>query len=252
MDPNVWLRERAPRFGTLLTIDNAATIEIARLAGFDWLWIDGEHGQFNEVSAAAACALCAGGPATFVRLPDFSPTAIKRFLETGCDAIILPAVSTLEDVQAIARAALYPPRGQRSVGIARAQGYGATFQEYLNTKSYSIVVQIETVAGVRNARAIVQHDAVDAVIIGPYDLSGSFGIPGQIEVSEVVAAIAEVRAVCNQAGKPCGIFAATAEKARDYAAQGFDLIAVGIDSSILLNACKQLRESLDQPMPDTA
>jgi 2-keto-3-deoxy-L-rhamnonate aldolase RhmA len=244
MDLKAWMRERTPRFGTLLTIDNAATIEVARLAGFDWLWIDGEHGQFNEVSAAVACALSTGGPATFVRLPDFSPTAIKRYLETGCDAIILPAVSTIDDVQIIARAALYPPRGQRSVGIARAQGYGATFQEYLHEKSYSIVAQIETVAGVRNARAIVGHEAIDAVIIGPYDLSGSFGIPGQIEAPEVVAAIAEIRTLCSEVGKPCGIFAATAEKAREYAAEGFDLIAAGIDSSILLNSYKQLRQSL--------
>ena len=244
MDLKTWVRERTPRFGTLLTIDNTAAVEIARLAGFDWLWIDGEHGQFNEVGAAAACALCAGGPPTFARLPDFSPTAIKRYLETGCDAIIVPAVSTLEDADAISRAALYPPRGQRSVGIARAQGYGASFQEYLTTKTYSIVVQIETVAGVRNAKAIVEHDAIDAIIIGPYDLSGSFGVPGQVEAPEVVAAIAEVRELCRQADKPCGIFAATAEKARVYAAQGFDLIAVGIDCSILLNAYKQLRHTI--------
>ena len=244
MDLNAWVRERTPRFGTLLSIDNAATVEIGRLSGFDWLWIDGEHGQFDEVSAAAACALCTAGPPTFVRLPDFSPTAIKRYLETGCDAIILPAVSTNEDVQAIARSALYPPRGQRSVGIARAQGYGATFQEYLTTKSYSIVAQIETVAGVQNAREIVAHDAIDAIIIGPYDLSGSLGIPGQVEAPEVVASIATVHDLCRQAGKPCGIFAATAEKAREYAAQGFDLIAAGIDSSILMNAYKQLRQSL--------
>jgi 2-keto-3-deoxy-L-rhamnonate aldolase RhmA len=225
-------------------MDNAAAIEVARLAGFDWLWIDGEHGQFNEVSAAVACALCAGGPPAFVRLPDFSPTAIKRFLETGCDGIILPAVSTLDDVKVIARAALYPPRGERSVGIARAQGYGATFQEYLTGKSYAIVVQIETISGVRNAREIVGHDAVDGVIIGPYDLSGSFGIPGQVEAAEVVQAIAEVRGICRRAGKPCGIFAATAEKAREYATAGFEMIAVGIDTAVLLNSYKQLLQSL--------
>jgi 2-keto-3-deoxy-L-rhamnonate aldolase RhmA len=244
MDLNEWVRERTPRFGTLLTTDNTTVIEVARLASWDWLWIDAEHGQFDENSSAVACGLCAGGPPVFVRLPDFSATAIKRYLETGADAIILPAVSTPEDVKAIARAALYPPRGERSVGIARAQGYGATFQEYLEKKSYSIVVQIETAAGVRNAREIICHDAVDAVIIGPYDLSGSFGIPGQVEAPEVVQAIAQVRRLCAEAGKPCGTFAATAEMGRQYASQGFDLIAVGIDSSILLNAYKQLRQSI--------
>jgi 2-keto-3-deoxy-L-rhamnonate aldolase RhmA len=244
MDLNAWVRERSPRLGTLLTIDNAATIEVARLAGFDWLWIDAEHGQFNENGAAVACGLCAGGPPCLVRLPDFSPTAIKRYLETGCDGIILPAVSTLQDVQAIARAALYPPRGERSVGIGRAQGYGATLTEYLANKSYSILVQIETVAGVRNAREIVQHDGVDAVIIGPYDLSGSFGVPGQIESPQVIDAIAEVTALCMEAGKPCGIFAATMDKALEYAGLGFELVAVGIDVAILLNACKKMLQDL--------
>jgi 2-keto-3-deoxy-L-rhamnonate aldolase RhmA len=241
MDLNAWLRERTPRFGTLLTADNPTVVEVARLSGWEWLWIDAEHGQFDENSAAVACGLCAGGPPVFVRLPDFSATAIKRYLEAGADGIILPAVSTIEDVKAIARAALYPPRGERSVGIARAQGYGATFQEYLEKKSYSIVVQIETVSGAVNAAEIIAHDAVDAVIIGPYDLSGSFGVPGQVDDPKVVRAIANVHELCARFGKPCGIFAATGEKAREYAAQGFDLVAVGIDSSILLNAYKQLR-----------
>lgn len=244
MDIQAWASAGAPKIGTLVTLDNPAVVEIARLAGFDWLWIDAEHGQFNDQSAAVACAVNSGGPPAFIRLPDHSPTAIKRYLETGCDGIILPQVSTPEEVDAIGRAALYPPRGQRSVGIARAQGYGATFAEYLGRKSYSILVQIETVAGANNAPAIVAHPAVDAVLIGPCDLSGSFGIPGQIAAPQVTEAIGRVHALCRQAQKPCGIFAATAEAAQAHAAAGFDLIAAGIDTSILLNALKQLRQSL--------
>jgi 2-dehydro-3-deoxyglucarate aldolase len=244
MNLRAWLEERSPRFGTLLTVDNPAIVEVARLAGFDYLWIDAEHGQFSDTAAALACALCAGGPPTFVRLPDFSPTAIKRFLETGCDGIILPAVSTKAEVDAIARAALYPPRGQRSVGISRAHGCGATFRQYLETQSYSILVQIETRAGVENAPAIAAHPAVDAVIVGPYDLSGSYGIPGLIDAPPVLEGIARVREACRSSAKPCGIFAATAEKARAYAADGFDLIAAGIDTTILLDAYNSLRTQL--------
>src|SRR6185437_3436530 len=167
-----------------------------------------------------------------------------RFLETGCDGIILPAVSTSADVDAIARAAIYPPRGQRSVGISRAHGYGASFRQYVETQSYSIVVQIETRQGVENAPAIAAHPAVDAVIIGPYDLSGSYGIPGQVDAPPVLDGITRVREACRAAIKPCGIFAATAEKARAYAAQGFELIAAGIDTSILLDAYRALRNQL--------
>jgi 2-keto-3-deoxy-L-rhamnonate aldolase RhmA len=250
MDLKTWVSPPSPKIGTLLTLDNPAVIEIARLAGFDWLWIDAEHGQFNDQTAALACAVNSGGPPAFVRLPDHSPTAIKRYLETGCDGIILPQVSTVAEVDAIADAALYPPRGRRSVGIARAQGYGATFAEYLRNRSYSILVQIETVAGVANASAIAAHEAVDAVLIGPYDLSGSFGIPGEIAAPQVTEAIASVHALCRKAGKPCGIFAANAENARKYAASGFDLIAAGIDSNILLTALVALRGSISNLKPD--
>jgi len=244
MDIKTWAVGSAPKIGTLLSIDHPAVIEIARLAGFDWLWIDGEHGSFNEVSAATACAVNSGGPPAFVRLPDRSGTAIKRFLDIGCDGIILPQVSTTAELDEIARAALYPPRGERSIGLTRAHGFGIRFAEYLGHKSYAIVIQIESVAGVENAAALVEHPAVDAVIIGPYDLSSSFGIPGQIDTPQVADSIATVRALCKEAGKPCGIFAATAEKARDYAQMNFELIAVGIDTTTLLSGFTALRNCL--------
>jgi 2-dehydro-3-deoxyglucarate aldolase/4-hydroxy-2-oxoheptanedioate aldolase len=244
MDIRTWAFSQRPRIGTLLTLDNPAVAEIAQLAGFDWLWIDAEHGQFNEISAAVTCAVVASGPPAFVRLPDQSPTAVKRYLEAGAQGIILPQVSSLSEVQQIARAALYPPRGERSVGIARAQGYGANFTSYLESKSYSILVQIESAAGVQNAREIVTHDAVDAVLIGPYDLSGSLGIPGQVDAQPVVDGIAAVQSLCRQAAKPCGIFAATAEKACAYAAAGFDMIAVGMDSTVLLSAYRTILATL--------
>jgi 2-keto-3-deoxy-L-rhamnonate aldolase RhmA len=219
-------------------------MEIARMAGFDWLWVDAEHGRFNEASSALCSSIAAGGPHVFVRLPDHAPTTIKRYLDAGCDGIILPQVSTVEDVDSIARAALYPPRGQRSVGIARAQGYGARFSESIGAQDYAIIVQIETVAGVQNADAIVGHEAVDAVIIGPYDLSGSFGMPGQIDAPEITRAIARVKGIADIVGKPCGIFASNAEKARAYAEAGFNLIGAGIDSNILLNAYTALRQAV--------
>ena len=246
MDAKAWLQSGGMKLGTIVTIDHPAIVEIARLAGFDWLWIDGEHGRFNEVSAAMACAVATGGPPTFVRLPDRSATAVKRFLDIGCDGIILPQVSSAEEVDEIARAAFYPPRGERSVGIARAQGYGARFADCLQRQDYAIVVQIENVSGVKNAESIAGHAAVDAVVIGPYDLSGSFGIPGMIESPQVLESIAAVLAICKNAGKPCGIFAATAEKAKSYAKEGFDLIAVGMDCSVLLDGYKMVREALHE------
>ena len=242
-----WTANSRPKIGTILTIDHPATIEIASRAGFDWLWIDAEHGRFNELSAATACAIGAGGPPMFVRVPDFSETTLKRYLDIGADGLILPQVSSVEDARAIARAALYPPRGQRSVGIGRAHGYGMNFSGYLAQPGGCLIAQIETLAGVNAADSIVREPCIDAIIVGPYDLSGSYGVPGEVECERVQQGIATVLQSCKQAGKPCGIFAATAESAKRYAAQGFDLIGVGLDSLTLGNAYKALLLDLQQP-----
>ena len=244
MDARAWLRSDRLKLGTILTVDHPSMVEIARLAGFDWLWIDGEHGGFNETSAAVACAVNPTETPTFVRLPDRAATSVKRFLDTGCEGIILPQVSSAAEVDEIARAALYPPRGERSVGIARAQGYGLRFSECMQKQDYAIVVQIETAAGLRNCEAIVAHDAVDAVIIGPYDLSGSLGVPGQVDSPQVLEGIAVIQAACAEVRKPCGIFAATAGTAKAYADDGFQLIAVGMDCSVLMEGYRRVRESI--------
>ena len=244
MDVKAWLQSGQMKLGTIITIDHQAIVEIAGLAGFDWLWIDGEHGSFNEQSAATACAVNARRLRTFVRLPDRSGTAIRRFLEIGCDGIILPQVSSAAEMDEIARAALYPPRGERGIGIARAQGYGARFKEYLENQEHAIVVQIESAAGVQNAQGIIEHSAVDAVLIGPYDMSASFGITGQVDAPQVVNGIAKVQTLCRNASKPCGIFAATAEMAKTYAARDFNLIAVGLDCSTLLEGFRSLRAAI--------
>lgn len=245
MNPRAWLHSGGSKLGMILTIDHPAIVEIAALAGFEWLWIDAEHGRFNEISAATASAV-GGSTPVFVRLPDRSATAIKRFLDIGCDGIILPQVSSIAEVDEIARAALYPPRGERSVGITRAQGYGVRFPECFEKQDYAIIVQIETAGGVQNAEAIVSHSAVDAVIVGPYDLSGSFGIPGKVDAPQVLDGIAKVQRLCGDFGKPCGIFAAGMEKAKAYSAMGFDLIAVAMDCSVLLGGYRQLIRDIRQ------
>src|SRR5215469_13550337 len=102
MDAKAWLQSGGTKLGTILTIDHPAIVEIASLAGFGWLWIDGEHGRFDEASAAIACAVGSRGAPMFVRLPDRSSTAIKRFLDTGCDGIIVPQISSVAEMDEIA------------------------------------------------------------------------------------------------------------------------------------------------------
>lgn len=229
-----WLRE--PRLGTILSLEHVTTVEIARDAGWDWLWLDAEHGRFNEQTAADACAIAQRTVATFIRVPDKAETTLKRFLDAGPDGLIVPQVSSVAEVHSIAKAALYSPRGQRSVGVARAHDYGATLTRALHEQNYCLAVQIETVEGVAASRDIVREPAVDAVIVGPYDLSGSCGLPGDIMCAQVQEGIEQVLDACKSVGKPCGIFAADVAAAHGYLQRGFQLVAVGIDAMMLTTA----------------
>ena len=222
MNARTWLQSSGMKLGTILTIDHPAIVEIARLAGFDWLWIDGEHGRFNEVSAATACAVNSGGPPTFVRLPDRSATRDQAI--SGCRLrrnYSSAGVVGGRGGRDCARCPLSAPWRRAAWGSrVRAGIWNKIHGVPRASRDYAIVVQIETAAGVRNAEAIVGHDAVDAVILGPYDLSGSLGIPGQDRFTAgELKSIANVQSICKGAGLKAlhGIFAATAEKAKVYA-----------------------------------
>lgn len=239
-----WFLSGGRKIGTVLTLDNPHIAELVKIAGFDWAWIDGEHGAFDEKSAALASACLTSAVKSFVRVPDKSPATLKRFLDAGCDGIIVPHVNSRAEFDAIARASLFPPKGDRSVGIARAQGYGAYFSEAIKTRNYALIVQIETSAGVANVEEIAQAEDLDAILIGPYDLSGSLGMLGDVTAPPVVDAIARVLSVCKSAGMPCGIFAGSAARAAGYFAQGFDFVGAGVDSALLLGAYQDLAGAL--------
>lgn len=231
-----WFYTGGPKLGTVVTLEAPAMAELVRFAGFDWAWIDGEHGAFDERGAATAAAVLAPSVKSFVRVPDKSPTTLKRFLDAGCDGIIVPHVNSRAECDAILQAALFPPHGHRSVGIARAQGYGAYFSESLRTRSYAVIVQIETAEGVHNVDEIAAMSGIDAVLIGPYDLSGSLGTLGEVDAPAVKDAIARVLGACKAARMPCGIFAGDGHRAARAIAQGFDFVGAGVDTALLLGA----------------
>lgn len=244
-----WFLDGGPKIGTVLTLDTPALPELVRIAGFDWAWIDGEHGAFDAVSAGRCAAILGSTVKSFVRVPDAAPATLKRFLDSGCDGIIVPHVNTRAEVDAIVRASLYPPAGMRSAGISRAQGYGAYFKQAITARGYAIIVQIETAEAVANVEEIIAARELDAVLIGPYDLSGSLGVMGDVSAKVVVEAIATVLAACKRASMPCGIFAGDGERARACVAQGFDFVGAGVDAMLLHEALKSVVTSVRSAVP---
>jgi 2-keto-3-deoxy-L-rhamnonate aldolase RhmA len=138
--------------------------------------------------------------------------------------------------------AKYTPQGTRGVGIGRAHGYGLNFQDYVSRANdeVAVIVQAEHIDAVNTIEAIVRVPGVDAVLIGPYDLSASLGRLGEVTHPDVVAAIDRVTATCRAVNLPLGIFGLSAQAVQPYIERGYTLIVVGADTVLLGNAARQL------------
>jgi len=240
------LKKGKPLVGTLLTVDSTEVAEALALSGFDWIFVDLEHGSLSLHDAQRALQAIANRCHTLVRVPDGTTENIKRVLDMGCSGIIVPMVNTAAYAQRIAALSKYPPVGERSVGIGRAQGYGLRFTEYLEVanEQTTVVVQIEHRDAVADVDQIVAVPGIDAVFVGPYDLSNSMGLVGQVSHPDVRAAIDKVRAACAQTNLPTGIFCSTAEQAVREIHAGVTLLAVGADISLMTNSAKLLMDAV--------
>jgi 2-keto-3-deoxy-L-rhamnonate aldolase RhmA len=231
-----------PLFGTMVTLTAPAASEVIANTGFDWLFIDGEHGPFETGDVAAVLQAVGHRVACIVRVPVVAELPIKKALDLGAHGIIAPQVNTVEQAQAVVSWCRYSPQGARGVGLARAHGYGSTFSEYLKSanEEVTVIVQAEHIQAVENIEAIIQVPGIDAILIGPYDLSSSLGKLGQLDDPAVVGAIDHVTNTCVAAGMPLGIFGITADAVRKYYDRGFTLIAAGVDTMLLGQAASAL------------
>jgi 2-keto-3-deoxy-L-rhamnonate aldolase RhmA len=230
-----------PLVGTLITLPCAEIADALSRLSFDWLWIDLEHGNLDFRDAQMLVQAIGDRCAAIVRVPSQDEVWLKKVLDSGIDGIIVPQVKTAEEAQRIVNLCLYPPQGVRGVGIARAQGYGISFQEYVQQANdrTAIILQIEHIDAVKNIHEILAVEGVDAVLIGPYDLSGSLHKLGQVQDAEVIDTIHSILHACQQHNVPAGIFCATSEQAVHWQKAGVNLLAIGTDITFLWRAAQQ-------------
>jgi 2-keto-3-deoxy-L-rhamnonate aldolase RhmA len=242
------LREPKPLIGTLLTTASPEVAEVLALAGFDWLFIDLEHGSLSVHDAQRAIQAVAARCFTVVRVPEATAENVKRVLDTGCNGIIAPHVNSASDARKIVTLTKYPPLGERSVGLGRAQGYGLAFMDYIASANdqIAIIVQIEHIDGVSNVDEILRVQGIDAIFVGPYDLSGSMGLMGQVSDARVLGAIEKVRAACDASQLPFGIYRANADQAATAIKTGARLVAVGTDLLHMANSAQTVLEAIRQ------
>lgn len=233
------LASGATMFGTVVTVPSAANVEALVLAGVDWLWLDMEHGPMGLETLQILLAVTNGsGVANLVRVPWNDPVYIKRALDVGADGVIVPLVTSAEQARAAVEACLYPPAGIRGVGLARAQGYGASLDEYLSRANddIAVVVQIEHKDAVAAIDEIAAVPGLAAALIGPYDLSGTMGLLGQVDHPEVQQAVDRVIASCRAARLPVGMFVPNADQAVARAGEGVQLLAINVDINMFRQA----------------
>ncbi|TFH12062.1 MAG: 2,4-dihydroxyhept-2-ene-1,7-dioic acid aldolase [Nitrosomonadales bacterium] len=235
--------------GSWITLGHPSIAEIMAAAGFDWLVLDMEHSvlELSEIQMLIQVLDGKECPA-IVRLTSNHPDQIKRVMDAGATGVMVPMIKSAADAKTAVQAVYYPPRGQRGVGLARAQGYGAKFQQYRDwlEKNAVIVVMIEHIDAVNSIDSILSVDGIDAYIIGPYDLSGSMGRIGEFNHPEVTSAIERVLEAGNRLGKPGGIHVVEPDQneLRQRIAAGFSFIGYGLDIRILDTLCRSHIQSI--------
>ena len=234
------LKARELLIGTLLSLPAPEVAEIMTEAGFDWLFLDAEHSALGTLDLQRMIQ-AAGATPCIVRVEASGEVPIKKALDIGAAGLIAPMVNSAEQAEQVVHWAKYAPQGTRGVGIGRAHGYGARFQEYVQqaNDALAVIVQAEHIEAVKNIEAIVQVEGVDAVLVGPYDLSASLGRLGEVRHPKVIAAIDHVTQVCQAAKMPLGIFGLTAEAVKPYIERGYTFITVGVDAVFMSEAAKQ-------------
>ncbi|MSU63460.1 MAG: 2,4-dihydroxyhept-2-ene-1,7-dioic acid aldolase [Pedosphaera sp.] len=232
--------------GTMVTLSCPATAEILADIGFDWLFVDGEHGPLDTGDLLGILQATNKRTPCIVRVPSSDEVAIKKALDLGAEGIIVPQVNTAKQAAEVVRFARYAPLGTRGVGLARAHGYGLRFQEYMDSANdqVAVIVQAEHALAVENIESIVRVPGIDAVLLGPYDLSASLGHTGKLDHPSVVQAIDHITQSCQAAGIPLGYFGVTAASVKPMISRGYTLIVAGVDTLLLGTAAKRLLAEL--------
>ncbi len=251
MDNKVKAKLRAGEvsLGAWVMIGHPASGELQAACGFDWVAVDTEHTSIGfESLEGIVRAIELKGAVPFVRLPGHDPITIKRTLDIGARGIIVPMVNSAEQARQIVAAAKFPPEGERGASFCRPAGYGDTFKPYYDRHNEDVVIvaMVEHIRAVENIEQIVRVEGIDALFMGPYDLSSSMGIVGEFENPRFEESLVRVRAAAKAANMPVGIHVVPpdVEQVRQRAREGFQFIACSIDTQMILSLGRRLAESL--------
>ncbi len=238
------LQNKELTVGSWITLAHPDIAEIMARAGFDWLAIDLEHSVITISEAGELIRiidLC--GVVPLVRLSANDPVQIKRVMDAGAHGVIVPMVNSTGDAENAVRSIRYPNKGNRGIGLARAQGYGAAFKQYLEwvNRETVVIAQVEHIEAVNNLESILSVEGIDGYIVGPYDLSGSLGIPGRFDDAKMQEAMEKIRVLGSASNKATGIHVVEpdTDQLRKAVENGHSFIAYSVDIRMLDCMCRK-------------
>lgn len=242
-----------PCFGPFLKLPRPEVVDLLKLAGFDFVIVDMEHGQISEIEARTVILACAAaGLPAVIRLPDTASGIANRLLEAGAVGIQMPKVRTRADAARLRSMMHFPPEGVRSIGLANPWArYGSlpmpTIVEQANQRSVAIGM-FETKEFLDPMDEILQP--LDVVFVGPGDLSIEFGLPG--DHPDVQAHIRSIEEAARRTNTTLGFAASNPRQAADLAARGYRYIALSNDVSMLGGAAHGLISALSEARESVA
>lgn len=235
--------------GTFQILDSPMVAEAAGVAGMDFTILDQEHGPLTAETSAGLCAAAEnGGAAPIVRVRNNTESEIQRALDIGAAGVEIPQIETRADAEAAVEHSRFDPVGSRGLSpYVRAGGYtgGADYTDEQN-EAVTVIVHIEGERGVQNLDEILAVDGIDVLFLGPYDISQSVGIPGQVRDERVEDLMQEVCDRAADAGKVVGTFADDAEMANRWVEAGAQYVAMSVDGAILTHAFEDVVAGVDR------
>lgn len=241
--------EREPFFGCSCVLGSSLTVEMAGKIGFDWLWIDMEHGAGGEHTLIGQLqAASAADTAAVVRIAWNEAPRFKRVLDMGASGVVVPYVNTAEEAAKAVSAMRYPPQGIRGIArFHRAAGFAQEFDSYFAAANDSLltVLQVETEEAVGNVESIAAVEGVDVVFLGPMDLTTNMGISRRYDHPRFLEAVDRIKEACEKHGKAAGTFIPTADSLEWYFEKGYTFLVVGSDGGLMATGMKAMHSRCD-------
>ena len=240
-------RNKETAFGLWVTSESSAVTEVAGMLGIDWICIDMEHGYIDSQAISGHLTAARGTDLTvLVRPPSHDVEPMKRVLDLGAHGIILPLVDTADEIQAAYDNFYYPPLGRRGIGGERSVKWGLGLEEYVRSANDELlfIPMIETKDSYANLDSILDVTGIEAVFLGPGDMSASMGYVGEWEGPGVAEINLDILSRAGEKQIAAGIVARSTDEAIQRRDQGFSMVSLGSDMGLMIRQIKDMAGAL--------